>query len=97
MSEQAIAAAINSAIDFAFANPILTLLGLIGLAIGLVVGFFVFIGIPFAIGSTMLATVSQPDPGFFLSWLAGIAFLAGVLLVIASLVGFVRFSWYAWA
>lgn len=90
MFEKVVAAAV-SAIDFAFANPILMLLGLFGLF----VGFFLLVMLPFGIGSTFLA--GESDPGFFVPWLVGLAFLAGVLLVIALLVGFVRFVWYAWA
>jgi ABC-type antimicrobial peptide transport system permease subunit len=97
MSGEAIASTINSVLDFAEAHPFQATLALLGGFLGLVVGFFVFIGIPFAIGSTVLEATGERDSGFFLSWLLGVAFSAGILLVIALMIGFVRFVWYAWA
>lgn len=102
MSWQAVAFAINSAIDFALANPILTLLGLFGLAIGVAIGFFLLVMLPFGIGLFAMNAAGKDlsganDKDFWKVWLVGHVTIGASLLLIVLLVGFVRFVWYAWA
>ena len=67
------------------------------LFIVLPIAFVVFLMVPMTIGGIILEAVGQSDQPFWAEWFTGLAVYVVLLTLIFLLVGFVRFSWYAWA
>jgi hypothetical protein len=106
MSVETVVSTIISAIDFVRdfgqAHPFQALFAFFGLLLGLVIGFFLLVMLPFGIGLFAMDAAGKDlsganDKDFWKVWLVGHVTIGASLLLIVLLVGFVRFVWYAWA
>lgn len=66
-------------------------------AFGGVLALGIIAAAPFGAGLIFLYLADKESESFWQVWFAGVLIIAAVLLLIFLLVGFVRFSWYAWA